>query len=195
MVNWKSWLIRGAIFTIGGGFVVGALAFGLAYFTVKIPDPNAFVNSQSTIIQYADGSELGRIGSENRTIVKLANIPLDLRHAVLAAEDKNFYSESAFSPTGILRAIYHNITGGSLQGGSTITQQYAKTAFLSQSRTVTRKIKELVIATKLESQQSKDQIFESYLNTIYFGRGSYGVSTAAQVYFNRSGYNSLASDQ
>ena len=89
MVNWKSWLIRGAIFTIGGGFVVGALAFGVAYFTVKIPDPNAFVNSQSTIIQYADGTELGRIGSENRTIIKLANIPINLRHAVLAAEDKN----------------------------------------------------------------------------------------------------------
>ena len=186
MVNWKSWLIRGAIFTIGGGFVVGALAFGVAYFTVKIPDPNAFVNSQSTIIQYADGTELGRIGSENRTIIKLANIPINLRHAVLAAEDKNYYSESAVSPTAILRAVYHNISGGSLQGGSTITQQYAKTAFLTQSRTITRKIKELVIATKLESQQSKDQIFESYLNTIYFGRGSYGVSTAAQVYFNRS---------
>jgi membrane peptidoglycan carboxypeptidase len=186
MVNWKTWLIRGAIFTIGGGFVVGALAFGLAYFTVKIPDPNAFVNSQSTIIQYADGTEYGRIGSENRTIIKLANIPINLRHAVLAAEDKNYYSESAVSPTAILRAVYHNITGGSLQGGSTITQQYAKTAFLTQSRTITRKIKELVIATKLESQQSKDQIFESYLNTIYFGRGSYGVSTAAQVYFNRN---------
>ena len=186
MLNWKTWLIRGAIFSIGGGFVAGALLFGFAYFTVKIPDPNAFVNSQSTIIQYADGSELGRIGSENRTIIKLANIPINLRHAVLAAEDKNFYSESAFSPTGILRAVYHNLTGGTLQGGSTITQQYAKTAFLTQSRTVTRKIKEIVIATKLESQQSKDQIFENYLNTIYFGRGSYGVSTAAQVYFNRS---------
>ncbi len=186
MVNWKTWLIRGAIFTIGGTFVAGALTFGYAYFTVKIPDPKAFVSSQSTIIQYADSSELGRIGSENRTIVKLANIPLNLRHAILAAEDKGFYSESAFSPTGILRAIYHNISGGTLQGGSTITQQYAKTAFLTQSRTVTRKIKELVIATKLESQQSKDQIFESYLNTIYFGRGSYGVSTAAQVYFNRT---------
>jgi membrane peptidoglycan carboxypeptidase len=195
MLNLRTWLIRGAIFSIGGGFVVGALLFGFAYFTVKIPDPNAFVNSQSTIIQYADGSELGRIGSENRTIIKLANIPINLRHAVLAAEDKNFYSESAFSPTGILRAVYHNLMGGSLQGGSTITQQYAKTAFLTQSRTVTRKIKEIVIATKLESQQSKDQIFENYLNTIYFGRGSYGVSTAAQVYFNRNvGQLNIAQD-
>ena len=69
--------------------------FGFAYFTVKIPDPNAYVNSQATIIQYSDGTEVGRIGSENRTIVKLAAIPLDVRHAVLAAEDRNFYSEHA----------------------------------------------------------------------------------------------------
>ncbi len=184
--NWRTWLIRATIFGVGSGFVVGALVFGFAYFTVSIPDPKAFVNSQSTIIQYSDGTELGRIGAENRTSLKLANIPLNLRHAVLAAEDKGFYSEHAFSPTGILRAIYHNLRGGSLQGGSTITQQYAKTAFLSQSRTVTRKVKEIVIATKLESSLSKDQILENYLNTIWFGRGSYGVATAAQVYFNRS---------
>ena len=182
----KTWVIRIGIFGAGIGFVIGSLVFAYAYFTVKIPDPNSFVNSQATIIQYADGSEIGRIGSENRTVVKLANIPLNVRHAVMAAEDRNFYSEHAFSPTGILRALYNNLKGGSLQGGSTITQQYAKTAFLTPERSVQRKIKELVISMKLESEFSKDQILENYLNTIYFGRGSYGVSTAAQVYFNRS---------
>ena len=182
----KTWIIRIGIFGAGIGFVIGSLVFAYAYFTVKIPDPNAFVNSQATVIQYADGSEIGRIGSENRTVVKLANIPLNVRHAVMAAEDRNFYSEHAFSPSGILRALYNDIKGGSLQGGSTITQQYAKTAFLTPQRSIQRKIKELVIAMKLESQFSKDQILENYLNTIYFGRGSYGVSTAAQVYFNRN---------
>ena len=126
------------------------------------------------------------MGSENRTIVPLARIPLNVRRAVLAAEDRNFYSERAFSPTGILRAIVNNLRGGALQGGSTITQQYAKTAFLTPERNIQRKIKELVIAIKLENQLSKDQILENYLNTIYFGRGSYGVQTAAQQYFNRS---------
>ena len=179
-------LIRAAVFVVGFGFVAGSVLFALAYFTVDIPDPNAYVNSQSTIIQYSNGEEIGRIGTQNRQIVPLAKIPLNVRHAVLAAEDKSFYSNRAFSVTGILRAVLNNLRGGSLQGGSTITQQYAKTAFLTPSRTIQRKIKELVISIKLENQLSKDQIFESYLNTIYFGRGSYGVMTASQQYFNRN---------
>ena len=179
-------VIRAGIFLAGFGFIAGATLFAFAYFTVSVPDANAFVNSQSTIIQYSNGEEIGRIGSENRQIVPLAKIPLNVRHAVLAAEDRGFYSNRAFSITGIARAVLNNLKGGSLQGGSTITQQYAKTAFLTPERTIQRKIKELVIAIKLENQLSKDQIFENYLNTIYFGRGSYGVQTAAQQYFNRN---------
>lgn len=179
-------LIRIAIFGVGIGFIVFVLGFAYAYFTVSIPDVNSFVNSQSTIIQYADGSEAGRLGSENRRIVPLANIPLNVRRAVMAAEDRNFYSESVVSPLGIARALFNNLKGGSLQGGSTITQQYAKTAFLTPERTITRKVKELVISLKLQNQMSKDQILENYLNTIYFGRGSYGVETASEVYFGRT---------
>ena len=174
------------VFLGGFGFIAAAVLFALAYFTVEIPDANAYVNSQSTIIQYSNGAEIGRVGTQNRQIVPLAKIPLNVRHAVLAAEDRGFYSNRAFSVTGIARAILNNLKGGSLQGGSTITQQYAKTAFLTPSRTIQRKIKELVISIKLENQLSKDQIFESYLNTIYFGRGSYGVMTASQQYFNRN---------
>ena len=179
-------LIRSAVFLGGFAFIAGSVLFALAYFTVNIPDPNAYVNSQSTIIQYSNGSEIGRVGTQNRQIVPLAEIPLNVRHAVLAAEDRGFYSNRAFSVTGILRAILNNLKGGSLQGGSTITQQYAKTAFLNPSRTIQRKIKELVISIKLENQLSKDQIFESYLNTIYFGRGSYGLMTASQQSLNRN---------
>jgi len=178
--------IRATIFLAGFGFIAGTTLFAIAYFTVSVPDANAFVNSQSTIIQYSNGEEIGRVGSENRQIVPLAKIPLNVRNAVLAAEDRSFYSNRAFSITGIARAVLNNLKGGSLQGGSTITQQYAKTAFLTPERTIQRKIKELVIAIKLENQLSKDQIFESYLNTIYFGRGSYGVQTASQQYFNRN---------
>jgi membrane peptidoglycan carboxypeptidase len=176
-------LPRLAVLGAGFSFVAGVFVFGFAYFTVSIPDPNAYVNSQSTIIQYADGSEIGRIGSENRTVVTLAEIPVQVRNAVMAAEDRGFYSNRAFSPTGIARAVWNNLRGGSLQGGSTITQQYAKTAFLTPERSIQRKIKELVIAIKLENQFTKDEILENYLNTIYFGRGSYGVQTASQVYF------------
>ena len=184
----KTKLIRAGIFLAGFGFVAGATLFAFAWFTVSIPDPNAYVNSQSTIIQYSNGSEIGRIGTQNRQVLPLAKIPLRLRYAVMAAEDRNFYSNRAFSATGIARALLNNLKSGSLngEGGSTITQQYAKTAFLTPSRTVQRKIKELVISLKLENALTKDQILENYLNTIYFGRGAYGVQTAAQQYFNRN---------
>ncbi|MEN9687746.1 MAG: hypothetical protein RL381_758 [Actinomycetota bacterium] len=184
----KTRLIRAGIFLAGFGFVAGATLFAFAWFTVSIPDPNAYVNSQSTIIQYSNGTEIGRIGSQNRQVLPLAKIPLRLRYAVMAAEDRNFYSNRAFSATGIARALLNNLKSGSLngEGGSTITQQYAKTAFLTPSRTIQRKIKELVISLKLENALTKDQILENYLNTIYFGRGAYGVQTAAQQYFNRN---------
>ena len=190
----KRFFIRAAIFLGGFGFVAGSTLFAIAYFTVSIPDPNAYVNSQATIIQYANGEEIGRMGAQNRTIVSLTKIPLHLREAVMAAEDRDFYSNKAFSPIGILRALKNNLLGGSLQGGSTITQQYAKTAFLTSERTIQRKIRELVIAIKLENQLSKDEILENYLNTIYFGRGSYGVQTASLQYFNRS-VNQLSTSQ
>ncbi|CAB4597602.1 unannotated protein [freshwater metagenome] len=180
-------LIRGTIFTLGFGFVSGSVLFALAWFTVDIPDPNAYVNSQATVIQYSNGQEIGRIGAQNRQILPLAKIPLRLRYAVMAAEDKNFYSNRAFSVTGLAQAVADNvITLGKGRGGSTITQQYAKTAFLTPERSIQRKVKELIISLKLENAMSKDQILENYLNTIYFGRGSYGVQTAAQQYFNRN---------
>ena len=183
MSNFVEKLPRLGFLAAGYAFVGGVFLFGFAYFTVSIPDPNAYVNSQATIIQYADGTEIGRIGSENRTVVTLAEIPVQVRNAVMAAEDRNFYSNRAVSPIGIARAVWNNLRGGSLQGGSTITQQYAKTAFLTPERSIQRKVKELVIAIKLENQFTKDEILENYLNTIYFGRGSYGVQTASQVYF------------
>ena len=183
----KTKLIRAAIFLTGFGFIAGSTLFALAWFTVDIPDPNAYVNSQATVIQYSNGQEIGRIGAQNRQILPLAKIPLRLRYAVMAAEDRNFYSNRAFSITGLSQAVLSNVlTLGNGRGGSTITQQYAKTAFLTPERSIQRKIKELVISLKLENAMTKDQILENYLNTIYFGRGSYGVQTAAQQYFNRN---------
>ena len=184
MSNLVEKLPRLLVLGAGFSFVGGIFLFGFAYFTVSIPDPNAYVNSQATIIQYADGSEIGRIGSENRTVVSLAQIPMDVRNAVMAAEDRNFYSNRAINPLAIAAAVWDNVVNlGSGRGGSTITQQYAKTAFLTPERSIQRKVKELVIAIKLENQFTKDEILENYLNTIYFGRGSYGVQTASQVYF------------
>ncbi|PRC49771.1 penicillin-binding protein, partial [Mycobacterium sp. ITM-2017-0098] len=111
-----------------------------------------------------------------------------VRDAVMAAEDRDFYSNPGFSFTGFLRAFKNNIFGGDLQGGSTITQQYVKNALVGDARSgvggVIRKAKELVISTKMSGEWSKDQVLESYLNIIYFGRGAYGVAAASKAYFN-----------
>jgi penicillin-binding protein 1A len=123
---------------------------------------------------------------EDRTQVKLADIPPSVINAVLAMEDRDFFEHDGVNPMGIARAAFQNIKGGGVsQGGSTITQQYVKNAFkLSTERAFSRKIKEAVLSIKLEQQKSKEEILEGYLNTIYFGRGAYGVAAAARAYFD-----------
>jgi penicillin-binding protein 1A len=134
-----------------------------------------------------DSTAMARLlKDEDRTNVKLADIPPAVINAVLAMEDRDFYEHDGVNPMGIARAAFQNIKGGGVsQGGSTITQQYVKNAFkLSTERAFSRKIKEAVLSVKLEQQMSKDEILEGYLNTIYFGRGAYGVAAAARAYFN-----------
>src|SRR3954467_9966569 len=126
---------------------------------------------------------MARLGDENRTNVTLDQVSEPARHAVLAAENRSFYSDPGISVTGIARAAWNNVTGGSTQGGSTITQQYVKNAFLTADQTFSRKFQELFLAIKLDNNYSKDEILENYLNTIYFGRGSYGIEAAANTYF------------
>jgi membrane peptidoglycan carboxypeptidase len=170
-----------------GGVLLLIGLFLIAYFMVSIPDPNKLAVAQSTQFVYADGTTaIGSDGAANRTSVTLQQVPVSVQHAVLAAEDRNFYSEPGISVSGMGRALWVDVRGGDVsQGGSTITQQYAKNAYLTQQRTIFRKIKEIVIALKLSHQRSKSQILQDYLNTIYFGRGAYGVQTAAQAYFGR----------
>ncbi len=174
-----------------GGFVtfilvlVGSFAAAVAFTT--IPEPNDVSRSEKTIVYWNDGeSELGRLGESNRISVPFDEMPESLRYATLAAEDREFYSHGGFDPMALVRAGWNDLSGGTTQGGSTITQQYAKNAFLSHEQTLTRKARELLLSVKLETEVSKDQILENYLNTIYFGRGAYGVETAAQAYFGKS---------
>lgn len=160
-------------------------AIVLFYTLTNVPRPEDLPQLQVATIQYSDGSTLARIGSEDRTIVNLDQVPAHVRWAVLAAEDRNFYQDSAISIRGTARAALSNITGGDTQGGSGITQQYVRNAYASvgTERTLTRKLKELMIAVKLSREYSKDQILEYYLNTVYFGRGAYGIQAAAQAFF------------
>jgi membrane peptidoglycan carboxypeptidase len=168
----------------GVGFLCMMALVGVAYAMTPIPQPNDLISAQTTIVYYDNGkTEIGRFGEQNRIIVPLDKVPDHVQKAVLAAEDRSFYENRGISPTGIARAFWSNLRGNATQGGSTITQQYAKNAYLSQERTYTRKFKEFFIAVKLARRDDKDKILADYLNTIYFGRGAYGIETAAQTYF------------
>ena len=159
----------------------------VAFYTLtNVPRPEDITLPQVATIEYSDGSVMARIGTENRTIVPLSKVPVPVRYAVVAAEDRGFYSEPGVSIKGTLRAAISDLTGGDTQGGSGITQQYVKNAYLNSSRTVSRKLRELAIAVKLSRNYSKDQILEFYLNTVYFGRGAYGIEAAAETYFNET---------
>ena len=118
--------------------------------------------------------------------VDLENIPLPLQYAFIAVEDNRFYEHNGVDPRGLLRAVWANIRSNEIaEGGSTITQQLAKNAYLSQERTFQRKIQEMFLAMQLEKQYTKREILELYLNQIYFGMGAYGVEAAARTYFGK----------
>ena len=175
-----------AIGVLTGAFAVTSIGgFMLAENSVKgIKD----ISPSATTILYDDkGTEIGTIHAiEDRRPVKLSQVPQNLQNAFIATEDNRFYSHLGVDPKGIARALYANLTGGTVsEGGSTITQQLAKNAYLTQEQTFTRKIKEAVLAVWLEYKYSKKEILEMYLNQIYFGRGAYGVQVAAQTYFGK----------
>lgn len=185
----KHWALRvlgwlAALFFLG---VIGAVAaFFLVYQTTKIPDPNKEFATNTTTVSYADGSQpLGSFYEQNRHTVPMSQIPKHVQDAVIAAEDRTFWTNPGISPSGMARAAWNIARGEQLQGGSTITQQYVKVMYLTQERTVSRKFQELFIATKLSRQQDKTKTLEGYLNTIYFGEGAYGISAAGDAYFSQ----------
>ncbi|MFB7182076.1 transglycosylase domain-containing protein [Streptomyces sp. NPDC056257] len=163
---------------IGGALVAG-------YLLVDIPPANAAATAQSNVYLYSDGSQIARDGEVNRVNVPLSQIPRSVQEAVLAAEDRDFYSERAVDPKAMLRAAWNTATGKGTQSGSTITQQYVKNYYLGQEQTIKRKVKEFFIAIKLGREKSKDYILEGYLNTSYFGRNAYGIQAAAQAYYGK----------
>ncbi|AZM53481.1 penicillin-binding protein [Streptomyces sp. WAC 01529] len=173
-----------------GGFILlvllGVGAFMAGYMLVEIPPANAAATKQSNVYLYDDGSEIARDGEVNREKVPLKQIPLHVQRAVLAAEDRDFYGESAVDPKAMIRAAWNTVTGKGKQSGSTITQQYVKNYYLGQEQTVSRKVKEFFISIKLDREVSKDEILSGYLNTSYFGRNAYGVQAAAQAYYGKN---------
>ncbi|MDQ1656987.1 MAG: hypothetical protein QOD41_2070 [Cryptosporangiaceae bacterium] len=174
---------------LGAAFSVLALlvaALGGGYGALSVPLPTAAAVTQTSTVVYADGTTpLALFATEDREIVPLSRVPIHVQRAVLAAEDRSFYSHGGVSPTGIARALVGLATGEDRGGGSTITQQYIKNSRLTQERTFGRKAKEIVMAIKADQEFSKNRILELYLNTIFFGRGAFGIQTAAKAYFGK----------
>jgi 1A family penicillin-binding protein len=178
---------------LASSVVAGGLV-GLAVSFRNLPDVRQLRNffpSETTYIYDVKGKLLTSIhGEANREVVPLDRISPDLKRAVLASEDSDFYYHHGINPKGVGRAIITNWTaGGVKEGGSTITMQLVKNLFLSQKREFTRKIAEAVLAIRLEQILSKDQILEMYLNQVYWGHNNYGVQTAARTYFDKSAEN------
>jgi membrane peptidoglycan carboxypeptidase len=176
--RWLWWLL--ALVVIGPlvAFVIGWIVF-------PVPTAAAAKLAQTATFTYADGSPLAvvRPDNVNRTDVTINQVPITVQNAVLAAEDRTFRSNPGFDIVGIGRAVVSQLTGGD-GGGSTITQQYVKNATGQDQATLWRKFREAVISIKISKVETKDQILENYLNTIYFGRGAYGIEAASKAYFN-----------
>lgn len=187
----KNKSIMGTLFSaIVAMVIVGLIAiasfFGLAKFTTNTILAKDIVQPASSQFFDTNGNLLCTTDSdEDRLPVSFSKVPKNLQNAFLAAEDIRFYEHGGIDYKGIARALFNNIFSGDIQGGSTITQQLAKNFFLTQDRTISRKIHEAFIALQLEQKYTKQEIFEMYLNQIYFGRGAYGVESAANTYFGK----------
>src|SRR5450756_1712799 len=172
-----------------GVLVVALLGIGVvavAYQRTNLPDPNAAFLTNKSNVYYNDGTTvLGSFADQNRTSIAYTDMPTSIKDAVVAAENRTFWTDKGISPTGIARAVYGILRGKSaLGGGSTITQEYIKILYLTSDQTASRKITEVLLAIKMGRSMPKEEILQGYLNTIYFGRGAYGIQAAARAYFN-----------
>jgi membrane peptidoglycan carboxypeptidase len=189
-ISWM-WVRRGLYVTAAVVLALPIVTFAMAYLIVDVPKPGDIRTNQVSTILASDGTELAKIipPEGNRVDINIDQVPVHVRQAVIAAEDRNFYSNPGFSFSGFARAVKNNVFGGDTQGGSTITQQYVKNALVGSQRAglggLIRKAKEVVVATKMSGQWSKDDVLQAYLNIIYFGRGAYGISAAAKAYFDK----------
>ncbi|MTD91508.1 MULTISPECIES: transglycosylase domain-containing protein [Corynebacterium] len=180
------WIVLAVLFVIVG---IPALLFGYAYTQYDVPEPKELQPSQISTIVAGDGeTQLAKLvpPEGNRRQVTLDEIPDYVEDSVLAAEDREFWTNSGFSFTGLGRAVLGKLTGdASAGGGSTITQQYVKNTLVGDEYSYVRKIRELIYSVKMTNEWSKEDILNAYLNTVYFGRNAYGIEAASNAYFNK----------
>jgi membrane peptidoglycan carboxypeptidase len=178
---------RALLYVLVAGLVcvlIAGGAFAYLYKTTKLPDPNKDFQTNTSFVYFNDAkTPIGEFAKQNRDTISYDEMPQDIKDAVVAAENRTFWSDNGIDFKGILRAVFNNAQGNATQGASTITQQYIKILYLTQERSYTRKLKEAILSLKLGRDVSKQEILEGYLNTIYFGRGAYGIQAAAKAYF------------
>ncbi len=185
--GWGRWLL--VLFKLGllGAFLLAGLVVWYAQDLPDIESLNAATRRPAVTLLAADGETIAAIGDVYGETLDLDDLPKSLPAAVLATEDRRFYSHFGIDPIGLARAVVRNLMmGGVRQGGSTITQQLAKVLFLTPERTLKRKVQEAILAFKLENRFSKREILTIYLNRVYLGSGTYGVDAAARRYFGKS---------
>jgi membrane peptidoglycan carboxypeptidase len=177
--EWGRWVLLAGL----GALAMVVAWLGWLFATVDLPaDPP---QPASSVLLDAKGAELAVLSrGERRTPVALDQVAPVVPKALVASEDRSFWDHPGVNPLGIARALVVNVRSEGAQGGSTITQQLVKNEFLTAERTWTRKIREAVLAVKLERRSDKEAILERYLNTVYFGRGTYGIEAAAHAYFD-----------
>lgn len=172
--------ITGALLALGIG------TFAYLYATTEIPQPESIAVAENTTVYYADGTTpIGTFSEQNREIIDCSVLPDYVGQAVVASEDRSFYTNRGIDLVGIARAFWNNLTTGSRQGGSTITQQYAERYYLGETTSYLGKAREAILALKIAQAQDKDQVLCNYMNTIYLGRGTYGIQAAAKAYFGK----------
>ncbi len=185
----KRWLLYAGSVLLGLA-VVGALlgAFVLALLYPTLPSLETLTDYQPKIplrVVSAEGEPLGEFGEERRSVVAIAEVPDVMKKAILAAEDERFYSHGGVDYLSVVRAAASNLATGTQQGAGTITMQVARNFFLSREKTITRKLREVLLAWKIEANLSKDEILQLYVNQIFLGQRAYGFAAAAQIYFGR----------
>jgi penicillin-binding protein 1A len=185
----KRWLLYTGSVALGLA-VVGALlgAFVLALLYPTLPSLETLTDYQPKVplrIVSAEGDLLGEFGEERRAVVRIQEVPDLMRNAILAAEDERFYQHGGVDYLSVLRAAFTNVTSGTQQGAGTITMQVARNFFLTREKTLTRKLREVLLAWKIEANLSKDEILELYVNQIFLGQRAYGFAAASQIYFGK----------
>src|SRR5262245_44607302 len=185
----KRWLLYVGSVLLGLAVVGGLLgAFVLALLYPTLPSLTTLTDYQPKIplrIVSADGELLGEFGEERRAIVAIGEVPDVMKKAILAAEDERFYSHGGVDYLSVARAAFTNLASGTQQGAGTITMQVARNFFLTREKTITRKLREVLLAWKIEANLSKDEILQLYVNQIFLGQRAYGFAAASQIYFGR----------